>query len=118
MIFEESRGGDSPTIFTDDGVTSAIHRRIISWVTKICYSRQPKYHFISHTFLPKLMTRENNTDFAISVGDLSVDFGIVMSQKRMLWRHFALVSKGRNDQSVVFPAAVIYKIIIWLSDKS
>ena len=52
------------------------------------------------------MTRENNTDFAIAVGDQSVDFGIVMSQKRMLWRHFALVSKGLNDQSVVFPTAV------------
>ena len=60
-----------------------------------------------------LTTQENNTEFAIAVGDQSVDFGIVMSQKRMLWRHFALVSKGLNEQSVVFPAAVNYKIISW-----
>ena len=80
MIFEELRVGDSPTIFTDDVVTSAIYRRITTLGTKICYSRQPKYHFISHTFLPKLTTQENDTDFAIAVGDQSVDFGIVMSQ--------------------------------------
>ena len=116
MIFEESWVGDSPTIFTDDAGTSAIHRRIASWVTKICYSRQPKYNFISHTFF--LTTQENDTDFAIAVGDQSVDFGIVMSQKRMLWRHFALVFKGLNKQSVGFPAAVNLNKISWLSNKS
>ena len=74
--------------------------------------------FISHTFLSKLTTQENDTDFAIAVADQLVDFGIVMSQKRMLWRHFALVSKRRNEQSVVFPAAVNLNIISWLSNKS
>ena len=117
VIFEESRGGDSPTIFTDGAVTSAIHSRIKSWVTKIRYSRQPKYHFISHTFLPKLTTQEDDTDFAIAIGDHSVDFGIVMSQKRMLWRHFALVSHGLNYQSVVFTAVVNLNTISWLSNR-